>query len=353
MAVYTSIDNPGIYFNTITYTGNGSATRTITGAGFQPDLIINKNRSSTNAHFVWDAVRGNNKAIQTNDIVAESDVTSDFGSGGMGSAASDGFNIVSGTSNSSNVNNSGNNFVAWCWKANGSGSSNTEGNTDTTISANTTSGFSIIDGCDSLNDDDTFGHGLESAPNMVWLKRLDDVSGWRVFYTGITSGSTLALNGTGAVASDNDCIKSVSSTLVTIKGSGTGGSEGSGQNVAYAWHSVQGFSKIGTYSTNNNANGRYIFTGFSPAFVMLKVVAGNTGGWDIWDNKRGFNPNEEVLQANANSAEASNDAIDLLSNGFKIRNTSGNVNGSGDTILYMAFAEAPFVNSNGVPCNAR
>ena len=353
MAVYTSIDNPGIYFNTITYTGNGSATRTITGAGFQPDLIINKNRSSTNAHFVWDAVRGNNKAIQTNDIVAESDVTSDFGSGGMGSAASDGFNIVSGTSNSSNVNNSGNNFVAWCWKANGSGSSNTEGNTDTTISANTTSGFSIIDGCDSLNDDDTFGHGLESAPNMVWLKRLDDVSGWRVFYTGITSGSTLALNGTGAVASDNDCIKSVSSTLVTIKGSGTGGSEGSGQNVAYAWHSVQGFSKIGTYSTNNNADGPYIFTGFSPAFVMLKVVAGNTGGWDIWDNKRGFNPNEEVLQANANSAEASNDAIDLLSNGFKIRNTSGNVNGSGDTILYMAFAEAPFVNSNGVPCNAR
>ena len=350
---YTTIDNPGIYFNTITYTGNGSATRTITGAGFQPDLIINKNRSSTNAHFVWDAVRGNNKAIQTNDIVAESDVTSDFGSGGMGSAASDGFNIVSGTSNSSNVNNSGNNFVAWCWKANGSGSSNTEGNTDTTISANTTSGFSIIDGCDSLNDDDTFGHGLESAPNMVWLKRLDDVSGWRVFYTGITSGSTLALNGTGAVASDNDCIKSVSSTLVTIKGSGTGGSEGSGQNVAYAWHSVQGFSKIGTYSTNNNANGPYIFTGFSPAFVMLKVVAGNTGGWDIWDNKRGFNPNEEVLQANANSAEASNDAIDLLSNGFKIRNTSGNVNGSGDTILYMAFAEAPFVNSNGVPCNAR
>ena len=350
---YTSIDNPGIYFNTITYTGNGSATRTITGAGFQPDLIINKNRSSTNAHFVWDAVRGNNKAIQTNDIVAESDVTSDFGSGGMGSAASDGFNIVSGTSNSSNVNNSGNNFVAWCWKANGSGSSNTEGNTDTTISANTTSGFSIIDGCDSLNDDDTFGHGLESAPNMVWLKRLDDVSGWRVFYTGITSGSTLALNGTGAVASDNDCIKSVSSTLVTIKGSGTGGSEGSGQNVAYAWHSVQGFSKIGTYSTNNNADGPYIFTGFSPAFVMLKVVAGNTGGWDIWDNKRGFNPNEEVLQANANSAEASNDAIDLLSNGFKIRNTSGNVNGSGDTILYMAFAEAPFVNSNGVPCNAR
>ncbi len=350
---YTTIDNPGIYFNTITYAGNGDATRTITGAGFQPDLIINKNRSSTNAHFVWDAVRGNNKAIQTNDIVAESDVTSDFGSGGMGSAASDGFNIVSGTSNSSNVNNSGNNFVAWCWKANGSGSSNTEGNTDTTISANTTSGFSIIDGCDSLNDDDTFGHGLESAPNMVWLKRLDDVSGWRVFYTGITSGSTLALNGTGAVASDNDCIKSVSSTLVTIKGSGTGGSEGSGQNVAYAWHSVQGFSKIGTYSTNNNADGPYIFTGFSPAFVMLKVVAGNTGGWDIWDNKRGFNPNEEVLQANANSAEASNDAIDLLSNGFKIRNTSGNVNGSGDTILYMAFAEAPFVNSNGVPCNAR
>ena len=350
---YTTIDNPGIYFNTITYAGNGDATRTITGAGFQPDLIINKNRSSTNAHFVWDAVRGNNKANQTNDIVAESDVTSDFGSGGMGSAASDGFNIVSGTSNSSNVNNSGNNFVAWCWKANGSGSSNTEGNTDTTISANTTSGFSIIDGCDSLNDDDTFGHGLESAPNMVWLKRLDDVSGWRVFYTGITSGSTLALNGTGAVASDNDCIKSVSSTLVTIKGSGTGGSEGSGQNVAYAWHSVQGFSKIGTYSTNNNADGPYIFTGFSPAFVMLKVVAGNTGGWDIWDNKRGFNPNEEVLQANANSAEASNDAIDLLSNGFKIRNTSGNVNGSGDTILYMAFAEAPFVNSNGVPCNAR
>ena len=342
MAVYTTIDDPSAYFNPKLYTGNNS-TQSITGVGFQPDMVWIKKRDATSNHCVMDAVRGATWVLKPN--ITEASVDED----GLTSFDSDGFSLT----NYVNTNSS-NTFVAWNWKANGTGSANTEGDIDTTISANTTSGFSIIGGCDDLSDGDTFGHGLDSAPNMVWLKRTDSASGWRVFYTGITSGSTLFLNATDAVASDNDCIDSVSSTLITIKGSGTGGTEGDNENVAYAWQSVQGYSKIGSYTGNGNADGTFVYTGFRPAFFLFKKSSAAGNNWGLFDNKRNtFNLVDTGLKPDANEAEYTTNGCDFLSNGVKMRSTGGDNNTDGATYIYMAFAESPFVNSEGVPTNAR
>ena len=344
MAVYTTIDDPGSYFNPKLYTGNDS-TQSITGVGFQPDMVWIKKRDATSNHCVMDAVRGATWVLKPNITEASAEEN------GLTSFDSDGFSLTDYVNT-----NSSNTFVAWNWKANGTGSANTEGDIDTTISANTTSGFSIIGGCDDLSDGDTFGHGLDSAPNMVWLKRTDSTSGWRVFYTGITSGSTLILNETDAVASDNDCINSVSSTLITIKGSGTGGTEGDNENIAYAWQSVQGYSKIGSYTGNGNADGPFVYTGFRPAYLLLKATS-TTQGWFLIDNKRAYpyNPVDGSLHPNANAAEdtSSDFFVDFTSNGFKCRDSDAQLNGSGVTYTYMAFAHSPFVNSEGVPTNPR
>ena len=346
MAAYTTIDNPELYFQTVLYTGNGS-TQTISypnaDADLTADMIWIKQRSQETSHTIFDSVRGVQEAIFTNNINAETtrtDAVSAFGTDGFDLGANGDLNANTET------------HVAWCWKANGTGSANTEGNTDTTISANTTAGFSIIDGCDDLNDNDTFGHGLNSAPNLVIMKRVDDVSGWRVFYTGITDGSTLLLNSTAAVAGDSATVGPVSSTLITVEGSGTGGNEGDNENVAYAWHSVQGYSKIGTYKGNANADGTFVYTGFRPAFVLLKNSTGGNG-WEMRDNKRpGYNLSSGTLAPSSSDAETTGEGIDIFSNGFKLR-ASGNGQNGDNTYMYMAFAEAPFVNSNGVPCNAR
>jgi len=345
MAVYTTIDDAGSYFNTLLYEGNsnpGPGSQSITGVGFQPDFVWIKNTDQGYAPTLFDSVRGATEALETSDNGGQA---TDANS--LTAFDADGFSL------GSNEATNGDSQVSWNWKANGTGSANTEGDINTTISANTTSGFSIIDGCDDLSDGDTFGHGLDSAPNMVWLKRTDSTSGWRVFYTGITSGSTLILNETDAVASDNDCINSVSSTLITIKGSGTGGTEGDNENVAYAWQSVQGYSKIGSYTGNGNADGSFVYTGFRPAYVMIKKT-NSTGNWCIYDNRRvGYNPNNNEVYADLTNVEGDVEYVDILSNGFKLTSTTSETNNSGDTYIYMAFAHSPFVNSKGVPTNAR
>ena len=349
MAVYTTIDDPTVYFRVNLFAGNGgtqSITFDETDTNMQPDLVWIKNREHANHHVFFDAVRGTSKVLYGNLTNAEATVT------GVTAFDSNGFTL----GNDSDTNRSSNSHIAWCFKANGSGSANTEGNTDTTISANTTAGFSIIDGCDNLNDDDTFGHGLTSAPNMVWLKRVDDTSGWRVFYTGITSGSTLVLHDTDAVHSDNDCIKSVSSTLITIKGSGTGGSQGSGQNVAYAFQNVQGYSKVGTYEGNgNDPNGPYIHLGFSASVIIIKRTD-SADDWKVHTKKvEVHNPLNQSVKINSNVAEATetDHEIDFLASGFKLKENNSAFNASGGTYVYLAFAESPVVNSKGVPNNAR
>jgi len=343
---YTTIDNPELYFQTKIYTGDGS-TPSITLDGdtdMQPDLVWIKNRDQTDSHCLFDAVRGATKLLSSDNYNAE---TTDADT--LTSFDSDGFALGADVK----VNTNTEAYVAWCWKANGTGSANIEGNTDTTISANTTAGFSIIDGCDDLNDDDTFGHGLNSAPNLVIMKRLDDVSGWRVFYTGITDGSTLSLNSTAAVGDDGATVGPVSSTLITVEGSGTGGYEGDNENVAYAWHSVQGFSKFGSYTGNGDANGTFVYTGFRPAMIIVKVTD-TVGDWRIFDTTRDtYNVADAIIYPSVTNAEGTETFADFLSNGFKTRSSSAAYNGDGNAYIYMAFAESPFVTSGGVPCTAR
>jgi len=351
---YTTIDDPEAYFQVKTYTGDGS-TQSLTLDGdtdMQPDFVWIKNRDEDYEHTIFDSVRGVTKFIRSS-----TNGTEQTNANTLTAFGSDGFSV----GNDGSVNDNTDGFVAWCWKASGSTASNSNGtNITSTVDANTTAGFSIVSYTGSGTTSDTVGHGLSSLDLLI-VKSRDETDSWFVKHKDLASSKNLNLDQTVAETdvtsaySEGGLSNLSGNTFGFLDGTSDANAvnESSEAHIAYCFKSVQGYSKFGKYSTNNNADGPYIFTGFSPAFVMLKVFSGNTGGWDIWDNKRGFNPNEEVLQANAASAEASNDAIDLLSNGFKIRNTSGNVNGSGDTIVYMAFAEAPFVNSNGVPCNAR
>jgi len=338
MAAYTTIDNPELYFQVKLYTGTGSAASiTLDGSeDMQPDLVWGKGRSVANLHALFDAVRGTGKALYSDRQNAEETQAQ-----GVTAFDSDGFSI--GTLGDLNANTE--TFVAWCWKE------------------SATAGFDIVAYTgNTAGASRTIAHSLSAVPDVIILKPRSYEGAWW-YVPRDHPAKVLELEQTNAEVDPSSSFGGGGLLQSTFTSSVFGGTDGTSNDdlwnadgetyIAYCFANKQGFSKFGSYATNNNADGPYIFTGFSPAFVMLKVFSGNTGGWDIWDNKRGFNPNEEVLQANAASAEASNDAIDLLSNGFKIRNTSGNVNGSGDTIVYMAFAEAPFVNSNGVPCNAR
>jgi hypothetical protein len=345
---YTTINKSTDYFNTVLYTGNGS-TQAVTGVGFQPDWVWLKDRTDGDNHQLYDAVRGVTKSLQSNNTNAE--ITF---SDGLTAFGTDGFTLGSNDQH----NGSSDNFASWNWKANGQGSSNTDGSINTTYtSVNTTSGFSISQYTGNGSDGATVGHGLGVSPNVVFVKRLSGgTGGWRVYHSSIHASSgetkTLTLNDTDANASDIDNISGVSATTFTTRG--TGATNTSGSNfIAYCFAEKTGFSKFGSYVGNGNADGTFIYTGFKPAFVLLKCSS-STGDWQLIDTKRStFNVCNLRLQPNSNGAEAGSDTIDILSNGFKQRNTFGNFNTSGATYIYMAFAEAPLVGSNNVPCTAR
>jgi len=341
---YTTIDNPGSFFNTVLYTGNGSSNA-ITGVGFQPDWVWLKNRSTNNSHQLYDAVRGTTKYLESDN--ADSEYTS---SNGISAFGSDGFTIAG---NLTGANNSSNNFVSWNWLGANGTASNSNGNTASTVSANPTAGFSIVTWT-GTGSDTTVGHGLSSAPEMYVVKNRSDSADWRVGQT--VAGNTMT-GGNGYYMEWNDDKASTNPGSATTWGSTptaptasvfTVGSNnahnGSSDNMlAYCFHSVKGFSKIGSYIGNGNANGTFVYTGFKPAWVMGKATSREDVWW-MYDNKRStFNPMDDRLMTQANSAEGEEWDIDYLSNGFKVRTTDAQSNGSGETYFYMAFAEAPFV----------
>jgi hypothetical protein len=343
---YTTIDKSDDYFNTVTYTGNGS-TRSITGVNFQPDWVWIKVRSTTYNHRLYDVVRGvdtnyyklfpnltiEQNTIQTNELT---------------SLNSDGFTLGS----SVNVNNNGSTFVAWNLLGGGTGVSNTDGSITSTVSANPTAGFSIVSytGTGSAVQ---IGHGLNSAPQITIIKRINANIDW-VVYTDVIDGSYdyLFLNTTAAKA--NTTVFSSDSDTFNFSTSANVANVSSSAAIAYCFHSVKGYSKMGTYTGNGSTNGTFVYTGFKPAFVMAKRT-NTTGNWFIHDSTRDqYNPSIRQLQADNSSTEYNSSllAIDLLSNGYKLRNSSG-MNASGSTYLYMAFAENPFVTSTGIPACAR
>jgi hypothetical protein len=326
-------DVPADYFNTVLYTGNGS-TQSITGVGFEPDFVWQKCRSDSVLHSLLDVVRGANKYLSTNDTSAEATPASN---NRITSIDADGFSL----GNSSNTNNSGDTYVAWNWKAGGTAVANTDGTIASQVSANTDAGFSIATYNGSSAG--TVGHGLSSTPQLVIIKSRDASSGG-YWWTGTTviDGSLdyFQLNDTNA---KTDSGYSLPTSSVFSNVPFTGGTN----QVAYCFHSVEGFSKFGTYTGNGSDDGPFINTGFRPAWVMIKRTD-DTENWYINDTTRStYNPlTNATLYANLNAAEGTGHAIDYLSNGFRIVNSNAAYNANSGTYIYMAFAEMPFKYAN-------
>jgi len=345
-------ENPTKQLNVVTYTGNGS-TINVTGVGFQPDFVWIKMRSPHSYnHMMFDSNRGVTKHISSDRTASEFTT-----SNSLTSFDSDGFTYGSELSG----NDSGDSFVAWCWKANGgSTSSNTDGSITSTVQANTKAGFSIItytgnDGSWGSGNRDTFGHGLSKAPEFILVKERNNTDQWTVFHANVGNGggsnaasNNLVLNSTDALYTNQSYTSwgktMPTSTLVTVEGNTTNNSGTT--HVAYCWHSVEGYSSFGSYVGSGNADGPFIYTGFRPRFVITKGLA--VSGWNLRDSAR--SPNNivnEVLQADTTSTElTSNYDVLFLSNGFKILATAGDSNTNGNTYAYGAWGDVPFKYNN-------
>jgi hypothetical protein len=339
---FTTINNGSDYFNTKLYTGNGS-TQSITGVGFQPDWTWIKNRTSAEGHAIFDVVRGVTKMLSSANSDAETTTANSLTAFG-----SDGFSVGSNL----RVNQSSNNIVSWNWKANGAGSANTDGSINSTVSVNQTAGFSISTFTTLSSTISTVGHGLGVIPDMVIVKTRANSNGWFVYHKDVGNNKFLRLETTGAETTNamwNDTTPT--SSVFSINANNLGAST----SVAYCFAEKQGYSKFGSYVGNGNADGTFIYTGFKPAFIIVKRT-NNGSDWQLMDNKRDpINAMDTNLFPNTNDVDTSSSSYDtdFLSNGFKFRGTSGARNGSGDTYIYMAFAEAPLVGTNDIPANAR
>ncbi len=339
------IDNPELYFQTKIYTGNGVDDRDITLDGsvdMQPDLLWIKKRSATSSHRLVDSVRGSSKLLFSDQNYAEVTDTNE-----VQAFNSNGFQLGTDVA----VNENGQTFVAWNFKAGGTASSNTDGSITSNVSANTTSGFSIVSWTGS-GANATIGHGLGAEPKMIFLKIRTGTNNWQVYNKSIGSGNALFLNTTDA-SSSNTGWQSTDATSSVFYVSGGGAVNGSGQDlIAYCFANTS-MSKMGSYTGNGSTDGTFVYTGFRPAFVIQKNTSA-TQGWQLQDNKRlGYNPNNYLLQPHTSQAESALQRVDLLSNGFKVRTTDAGQNASGNNYIFMAFAENPFVTSTGVPATAR
>jgi len=347
------------HFNTVLYTGNGSsssATQDISGVGFKPDWLWIKRRNSSASHNLRDSSRGVLKHLQSDGSGSE-DTESDAG---VTAFLDDGFRLKGTNAGSGQVNANGGTFVAWNWKANGgTTSTNDDGAGTSTVQANTTAGFSIVTYTGSSNE--TYGHGLDSAPEMILVKGRNIAHNWAVYHQGVQDGTAngfLELNTTSAIQTGSNprflngttSTSQPTSTVFNVNhysGSSTNASNQSDTYVAYCFHSIEGYSKFGSYTGNSSSDGVFIYTGFRPAWFMVKVASGFTNNWTIYDNKTTtHNPDDTYLLANGNGAEVTANAIDFLSNGIKLRNSSQAENNSSGTYIYMAFAEAPFKYAN-------
>jgi hypothetical protein len=354
---YTTIDDPSAYFQTLLYTGNASS-RSLTNDGnsnLQPDLVWTRKRNEAQNHCVTDSSRAVGNIIFPDATDAESATQL------LTSFDSDGFSI----NNNALVNDNTDTYVAWQWKANGgTTASNSNGGVTSTVQANTTAGFSIVQWTGD-GSDETVGHGLSSAPDIYIIKNREDSTDWRVGQDIVTgkkmtdgNGYYMELNddkastNPGSATTWGSTPTAPTSSVFTV-GSNNAHNGSSDDFVAYCFHSVQGYSKIGTYTGNGNAGGPFIYLGFKPSMIIKKGASG-TGDWHISDNKQNsHNPHDNALRPNVNNATETGNTVDFLSNGFKIRNTGGSWNSSGSIYIYMAFAEHPFVSSEGVPTTAR
>ena len=355
---YTTINKSSEYFNTVLYTGDGSSPRSLTGVNFQPDWVWLKRRNDAASHTLYDVVRtaGSTKGIATNStaqegLTASEGTTANFGY--INSFDSDGFSVTTGASSDAYVNNSSDTYVAWNWLGGGTGVSNTDGDITSTVSANTTSGFSVVKWT-GTGSDGTIGHGLGVAPKMVIVKSLANISYWMVYHASLGNAQEIYLNsssGSGASTAWNSTTPT--DAVISLDGGAGNGVNASGDYIAYVFEEKKGFSKFGSYTGNGNTDGTFVYTGFKPALLIRKRTDASND-WYINDNKRaGYNPQNDYLFPNSTQTESALQRFDFLSNGFKIRTTDGGDNASGGTYIYMAFAENPLVGTNNIPATAR
>ncbi len=333
---YTTIDDPEAYFQVKTYTGNGSDDHAITFDGttnMSPNMVWIKDRERSGYnHCLIDSVRGVTKVIRPNLSNVEATI-----SDALKSFDSDGFTLDDDAGNGEmNINTE--TYVAWCWKE------------------SVTAGFDIVSYTGN-GSNRTISHSLSEEPHWMLFKSRSDAYSWVSYTKTYGNNSVLALNSTGANDSGvgSSYFNSTNPTSSVFSLGTAANMNGSSKTfIAYLFAPKQGFSKFSRYYGNGNASGTTVFCGFTPAFVLIKSTA--SGVWRMWDNKRDrLNPNTANFQASASDAEYDDASvsIDFLSSGFKLRATDSSFNGNGTAYVYAAFAEAPFVNSNGVPCNAR
>ena len=339
---------PHDHFNNVLYTGSNGANA-ITGVGFQPDWLWLKPRNYTDHHRLMDVLRGQNT------IYSNRNVAQDANSSHFTSLDSDGFTLAG---SDGGWNSGSYNYVAWNWKAGGAGSSNSDGSITSTVSANTTAGFSIIKYV-ATGGAATIPHGLGAAPELVLIKSLDQTRIWIVGMEALGNWNKyLALSATDAEQTSSTYFPSApTSTLVNL-GNGANVNNSSENYIAYCFKQKKGFSKFGSY-LGLGASGNFIYCGFKPAFVIVKRIDGSAN-WVMTDNKFSFNGrgthDSYVMFPSADNQETDSYGLLLVSNGFQIRgsdSTSATVNGSGAEYIYWAFAEEPTVSSNGVPATAK
>jgi hypothetical protein len=329
-----------------TYTGTGAAlsvSNAVNGVSFQPDMVWIKSRSAVGQNTVQDVIRGVNKYVITNSTGTEGT------DGSVTSFNSNGFSLTTDAGVSYNVN--GTTYVGWQWKAGGTAVTNTAGSVTSTVSANTTTGFSVVTASLSGTSPVTIGHGLGVAPKFIIGKVRNNSTNWYVYSSNFSASDYLILNNTDAKAtSSNIWDVAPTSTVFTVgnpQNGWNGGTSGSYNYIFYCWAEIAGFSKFGSYVGNGSTDGTFVYTGFRPRFLLVKTI--NTAGysWTMYDSSRNtYNAVSNLLYANLSNAENTGTArFDFLSNGFKNRDSS-NDNVSGNTYIYMAFAENPFKYSN-------
>ncbi len=335
----TSTTQAGRYFNAITWTGNGTNPRSITGVGFQPDFVWVQRRDVGYGSWIYDVLRGAANALKSESTAVPYTYQQ------VNSFDADGFTQAGTVDQGNNI--SGGQYVAWNWKANGAGSSNTAGSITSAVSANTTSGFSIVT-YTGTGVNATIGHGLGAAPSLIIVKGRSYGSDWVVYHSALGANRWIKLNEAGAALTNVNVWQNTAptNTVFSVFGSGLDVNNSGSTYVAYCFAEVPGYSRFGSYTGNGSTDGPFVFTGFRPAFILLKSSSGSTTDWIILDNRRETsNVANDILRPNLSDAELTDtySNTDFLSNGFKLRGPgSFGFNISGTTYIYAAFAESPF-----------
>ena len=340
---YATISKPGLHMNTVLYVGDTTATQAITGVGFQPDWVWIKSRDAGHDHYCFQSLFANKYGLEPSDTTAERTPA-------LGSFDSDGFTFAS----ADGFYNDASNYVAWNWKANGAtGATNEDGSTTSTVSVNTSAGFSMVT-YTGTGSNATVGHGLGVTPKMIIVKRYDDTPNWQVYKAGSYMGPTkmIELNTINNAQTKSGCWNDTAPTSSVFTVGTEGDTNGTGGTfIAYCFAPIKGFSAFGEYSNNGNADGPFCYTGFQPELVIIKSSDRSSSNWNMLDRTRpGYNVTDYRIKITGSTEQTGNpNCIDILSNGFKIRGVDDDVNaaGPGDDYIYAAWAKHPLVANVG------